>query len=961
MLQKLFRSKPTTKHEEDKYAQSLLGADPWSPPPFDANQIRVIVCQDTGDKAKLTLFDSAYSTPPNSSNDRDHANIESSSWSGVSFLAGNFLPKSSSAINIKSSTSTHPRIQDSIHNNRRSFDSVNLSNANTLPSSNRSPRKAAHNIDLIGDMMFGTVPLSYKGMTTKIHLMKSPKPQILLTKLFSINPSDLESNSSGRRGSFSSTSSDTSMSSSTQGSVMTTNGPRNTSKPNSDSSLIFFDDFSELNDEESFRTTNSASLPSLFHAGPPILGLRTSGASITSTLSLSTSPRNTFTNRRLRRFSHTSMENGIFNPTPLPGNTTRLDQLTGNQSLRHPPRSFVYSVGVVLSLEDNHLLESFVFSHFALLENRLHQLYSNVFKLICHLLRKSPASSSISGPNSIFNSPNRHRISASSLSSLILQNEPFWLDVVTRFKTSEPLWLTMSTFPHKREKLAKSFMSELSYLLEKYDDENSNLYPLYVFFISTLITSILMYHLSWVPTVADFEERNGKNLFYDPLWAQLGDLYGTIGTPSVMSRTIIVGTDENTVRRILFILSYFIRCNEIFERSEDIIPLELQLEEESKTSSNYDKNLLSESTQSDGNSSQKVEAETLSTQNINESNDNVSNDIANKGDANNGDASNDNKSNDNKSNDNKSNDNENKEDTNINHNKSHTRSESRHKRVMIDFPFTDISVENFLDVPMPKSQIRAMVPDPSPTVTDIDKNATNTKVPLSADVQTTTDKDKNVTNIKGPLSADELFVKSYGRSLMAGYSEKYMSDFVLIGLPKLDEFQDSLETDLKNSLRMQPFSSQDQVSKSICILGQLNTLSCSILGCEAYNGHIIGGSPPVTVQEENIRNVSGYFVPSNTKSDYINTTLHQCKNLYTKIGMPAESCLEYLEDQLRILYHKAIMYKNYFAKSSPPDSISSQYLFVKPSKNEQLQVNILEALGLHESDIQLVDAVSSTL
>ncbi|CAG8812188.1 25085_t:CDS:1, partial [Gigaspora rosea] len=189
---------------------------------------------------------------------------------------------------------------------------------------------AAHNIDLIGDMMFGTVPLSYKGMTTKIHLMKSPKPQILLTKLFSINPSDLESNSSGRRGSFSSTSSDTSMSSSTQGSVMTTNGPRNTSKPNSDSSLIFFDDFSELNDEESFRTTNSASLPSLFHAGPPILGLRTSGASITSTLSLSTSPRNTFTNRRLRRFSHTSMENGIFNPTPLPGNTTRLDQLTGN-------------------------------------------------------------------------------------------------------------------------------------------------------------------------------------------------------------------------------------------------------------------------------------------------------------------------------------------------------------------------------------------------------------------------------------------------------------------------------------------------------------------------------------------------------------------------------------------------------------------------------------------------------
>ncbi|CAG8502100.1 25966_t:CDS:10 [Dentiscutata erythropus] len=887
MLQKLFRSKPTTKNEEDKYAQSLLGTDPWSPPTFDANQIRVIVCQDTGDKTKLTLFDSAISTSPNASNDRDHANIESSSWSGVSFLTGPFLPKSSSAINIKSSTSTHPRIQDSIHNNenkRRSFDSVNQSNANTLPPSNRSPRKTAHNIDIIGDMMFGTVPLSYKGMTTKIHLMRSPKPQILLTKLFSINPSDLESNSSGRRGSFSSTSSDTSMSSSTQGSVITTNGPRNTSKTTSDSSLIFFDDFSELSDDESFRATSSASLPSLFHAGPPILGLRTSGASVTSTSSLSTSPRNTFTNRRLRRFSHTSMENGIFNPTPLPGSTVRSDQLSGNLSLKHPSRSFVYSVGVVLSLEDNDLLESFVFSHFALLENRLHQLYSNVFKLICHLLRKSPPSSSISGPNSIFNSPCRPRISASSLSSLMLQNEPFWLDVVTRFKTSvcqlynapriqEPLWLTMSTFPHKREKLAKSFMSELSYLLEKYDDKRSN------FFISTLITSVLMYHLSWVPTVAsvaDFEERNGKDLFYDPLWAQLGDLYGTIGTPSIMSRTIIVGTDENTVRRILFILSYFIRCNEIFERSEDVIPLGLQLEEECKTSLNCDKNLSSESTLSDGNSPQKGDVETLNAQNINE----------------------------------------------------------KH------FPFTDISVENFLDVPMPKSQIQAIVPDPSPA---------------------TTDKDKNATNIKGPFKADELFVKSYGRSLMAGYCEKYMSDFVLMGLPNLDEFQDSLETDLKNSLRMQPFSSQDPVSKSVCILGQLNTLSCSILGCEAYNSHIIGGSPPVTVQEDHIRNVSGYFVPSNTKSDYVSTMLHQCKNLYTNIDMPAESCLEYLEDQLRILYHKAIMYKNYFSKSSPPTSISSQHLFVQPSKNEQVPVNMLEALGLHDSDIQLVDAVSSTL
>ncbi|CAG8530528.1 26245_t:CDS:2, partial [Racocetra persica] len=142
MLQKLFRSKPTSKNEDDKHAQSLLGTDPWSPPPFNTNQIRVIVCQDTGDKTKLILFDSAYSTPLNTSNtsdDRDHANVEPSTWSGVNFLSGNFLPKSSSAINIKSST--HSRIQNFTHDEgkRRSLDSPNpnQSHANTLPQSNR--------------------------------------------------------------------------------------------------------------------------------------------------------------------------------------------------------------------------------------------------------------------------------------------------------------------------------------------------------------------------------------------------------------------------------------------------------------------------------------------------------------------------------------------------------------------------------------------------------------------------------------------------------------------------------------------------------------------------------------------------------------------------------------------------------------------------------------------------------
>lgn len=50
---------------------------------------------------------------------------------------------------------------------------------------------------------------------------------------------------------------------------------------------------------------------------------------------------------------------------------------------------------------------------------------------------------------------------------------------------------------------------------------------------------------------------------YNVLWAQLGDLYGSIGNPSKLSKTIVCGTQSGTVRKVLNILTYFIRCGEI--------------------------------------------------------------------------------------------------------------------------------------------------------------------------------------------------------------------------------------------------------------------------------------------------------------------------------------------------------------------------------------------------------------
>ncbi|CAG8472074.1 481_t:CDS:10 [Ambispora leptoticha] len=737
MLQKLFRTKSVVKDVEDaKHTQALLKAEPWSSPAFNPSQIRVILCQDTGDKTKLTLFDSAYSLGPSSPEERTVG--FSSSWSGVGFLSGGFLTSSSSsnqspsvssktrAINIASNANTihHPINSASISNQnshhhsnhhthhphsnhnhhgdsnnfiegkRRSFDSNsnanNKSSVRTLPPSlNRNnnmlvmQRKASHNIDLIGEMMFGAVPLSYKGMTTKIHYMKSPKPQILLTKLFSINTNDLEHYSPARQ------------------------------------------PYSESSDDESLRLPIYSSPPSIFHPGPPILGLRTSGISISSTTSsLSTSPRNTFTNRRIRRFSQTSMENGVFNPTPLPGSLSRTDSAN---------------------------LEAYITLYYVRCGSR---------------------------------------------------------DKLGRQRTPRGV-------------------------------------------------SILTFRITGKQTTSTSTKK----------------LNNVVGSKS-SSETLCANT------------------------------------------SGYQSITAAQN----GDSQEKSEFSRKSISTINTSSSNVS-PIENKTSAK----------------------------THINHNSS------------INSQAVDLCMDQFMDVPMPKSQVSATIPDSSSSLHTKQSSTNGNK---STKTTTTTAK---------PYSyrADELYVKSYGRSLMVGLCDSYMSDFVLMGLPRFD-FQDLLETDLKDSV--QQFSLPDEpVTRSFCILGNLNNLNCTVLGYEAYNhpNHHPNSTVPnqsssstrrVSIEGDQIRD--GPMICHRPQmSNYVYTLLRECKNLFVKMNMPADSasiyiCLDYLEDQLRILYLKSLMYKklllNIRTASKTPQ------IYQVPSTKDTQPIDLCSILGLHESDMALVDAISST-
>lgn len=146
--------------------------------------------------------------------------------------------------------------------------------------------QASRRQDLLGDMIFGTAPLAYKGMNTKVHCKRDKEPQIVLSKVFTINPRDTDAT---RRTSFSSVNSDWSTASSPVGAPYANEHTRRSA---SSLSVQLDDNVSELSsDDERCRQSPYQASPPTYHP------LRS---------------------KRSCRFSQTSIENGFFRPMPLP-------------------------------------------------------------------------------------------------------------------------------------------------------------------------------------------------------------------------------------------------------------------------------------------------------------------------------------------------------------------------------------------------------------------------------------------------------------------------------------------------------------------------------------------------------------------------------------------------------------------------------------------------------------------
>ncbi|XP_017347832.1 folliculin-interacting protein 1 isoform X3 [Ictalurus punctatus] len=519
LFHKLFNKRnvftPPPKCDKDESAFSS-----WPSPQLEPSQIRLIVYQDCERRGRNILFDS----------DMKKRSIEEAS---VMKTCGDSQAKmfrkccplrptggSSSSLDSSSSCASEPtehnRFQGASH--------------------------CSSDPNMLGEMMFGSVAMSYKGSTLKIHQIRSP-PQLMLSKVFTAR---------------------------TGGSVY---GSLNTLQ---DSLEFINQDSRSLRPDQ--NTVVSGFLGSIGHSNPmdmPARGPydeRESGIARSASLSSLlitpfSSPGSSLTSscassyqRRWLRSQTTSLENGVFPRWSVEESFNMSDE--GSAPSLGVARKKKIAIGVIFLLspneDENSKFQEFFFSHFPLFESHMNKLKSSIEQAMKMSRRSTDVSQRILAHNRIMDSLNEFRMTICNL--------------YTMPRMPEPVWLTMMSGTLEKNHLCGHFMRELSLLMEQASKNQ---------FVPALLTAVLTNHLAWVPTVMPngqppikiFLEKHSstsvdmlaKTHPYNPLWAQLGDLYGAIGSPVRLSRTVLVGRQKELVQRLLYVLTYFIRCSELLE------------------------------------------------------------------------------------------------------------------------------------------------------------------------------------------------------------------------------------------------------------------------------------------------------------------------------------------------------------------------------------------------------------
>ncbi|XP_056252938.1 folliculin-interacting protein 1 isoform X1 [Seriola aureovittata] len=521
----------------------------WPLPQLEPSQIRLIVYQDCERRGRNVLFDS-------NAKKRGTEETPITSTEGQVKMFGKccqLRPTGGSSSSLDSSSSCTSETKETKEQGLRFQGS-----------------RCSSDVVMLGEMMFGSVAMSYKGSTLKIHQIRSP-PQLMLSKVFTARTGGSVYGSLNTL----------------QDSLEFIGQDSNTLRPDQNTgpnSLLGNIGFSQLcsprrafSEQGPLRLIKSASFFS-GHSHPmdmPGRGLydeRDSGIARSASLSslLITpfpSPGSSLTSscassyqRRWLRSQTTSLENGVFPRWSVEESFNMSDESAG-PSLGVARKKKI-AIGVIFMLspnpEENNRFQDFFFSHFPLFESHMNKLKSAIEQAMKMSRRSADASQRALAYSRMVDGLNEFRMTI--------------CDLYTMPRVAEPVWLTMMSGASEKNQLCGQFMRELSLLMEQASKNQ---------FLPALLTAVLTNHLAWVPTVMPngqppikiFLEKHSsqsvdmlaKTHPYNPLWAQLGDLYGAIGSPVRLSRTVVVGRRQELVQRLLYVLTYFIRCSELLE------------------------------------------------------------------------------------------------------------------------------------------------------------------------------------------------------------------------------------------------------------------------------------------------------------------------------------------------------------------------------------------------------------
>ncbi|XP_027738651.1 folliculin-interacting protein 2 isoform X4 [Empidonax traillii] len=520
LLQKLFNKRGGGAAAPHGRAPGDGPAFSWSSSEFDLNEIRLIVYQDCERRGRQVLFDSKAVRKIDETvvqKMADDASVKT-------------CAKNCQASNGNNSISSHSPTISCMQNIKEQIPKYQYT-------------RPASDVNMLGEMMFGSVAMSYKGSTLKIHYIRSP-PQLMISKVFSARVGSFSGSNNNLQDSFEYINQDPSLGklSSNQNGLGTCRSGSNLAH----STPVDMPSRGQNEDRDS-GIARSASLSSL---------LVTPFPSPSSSSSSSSSYQ-----RRWLRSQTTSLENGI-----IPRwSTEEMFSMADENCSSNPAmvRRKKIAISIIFSLpekeEAQRNFQDFFFSHFPLFESHMNKLKYAIEKAMISCRK-------------IAESSQRVQVYISRVMDALGEFRVTIWNLYSVPRIAEPVWLNMMSSTLEKNQLCQRFLKEFTFLIEQINKNQ---------FFAALLTAVLTYHLAWVPTVmpvdhppikAFSEKRTSQSVNmlakshpYNPLWAQLGDLYGAIGSPVRLTRTVIVGKRKELVQRLLYVLTYFIRCSELQE------------------------------------------------------------------------------------------------------------------------------------------------------------------------------------------------------------------------------------------------------------------------------------------------------------------------------------------------------------------------------------------------------------